>query len=34
MQDTFKRLTKGTTEWRKALIENNQQVLALLETYP
>ena len=34
MQGTFKHLTKGTDEWRKALIENNQQVLNLLDTYP
>jgi hypothetical protein len=34
MNDTLKGLTKGTKEWRKALIANNQKVLELLNTYP
>lgn len=27
-------LTKGTREWKQALVENNQEVLELLNTYP
>jgi hypothetical protein len=27
-------LTYGTKEWKEALIEANEQVLHLLETYP
>jgi hypothetical protein len=34
MRETFKGLTKGTKEWRKALVENNQKVLELINTYP
>jgi methyl-accepting chemotaxis protein len=32
--DTFNGLVKGSREWKKALIENNQKVLDLLNTYP
>lgn len=34
MQNVFKGLVKGTTEWRKALVESNAKVLELLNTYP
>ena len=34
IQKTFKGLTKGSQEWKKALMENNQQVLDLIGTYP
>ena len=34
MQKTFQGLVKGSDEWNKALIDNNQKVLALLESYP
>lgn len=34
MGETFKTLTKGSREWKEALIENNSQVLELLNTYP
>ena len=34
LQTQIDELTKGTLEWKKALIESNQQVLKLLETYP
>lgn len=33
-QQALKDLTYGTQEWKKALIEANQQVLTLLRTYP
>lgn len=32
--DTFHDLTKGTVEWRQALIEVNNKVLEILTTYP
>lgn len=32
-QDTLKKLTKGTREWRAALLEANQQVLEIQEKY-
>jgi septal ring factor EnvC (AmiA/AmiB activator) len=31
---TLKDLTKGTREWREALVKNNQAVLDLVNTYP
>lgn len=34
LQDTLENLTKGTNEWKQALIEANGQVLELLSTYP
>ena len=34
MQSTFAGLTKGTDEWRKALVDSNSKVLELLNTYP
>jgi hypothetical protein len=34
MQDAFKGLVKGSREWKQALIENNQKVLELINTYP
>ena len=34
MQNDFENLTKGTKEWRDALVEANQQVLELVSTYP
>lgn len=34
MQSTFTGLTKGTDEWRKALVDSNSKVLELLDTYP
>jgi hypothetical protein len=34
MQSTFAGLTKGTDEWRKALMDSNSKVLELLNTYP
>ena len=34
MQKTFSGLTKGTKEWRQALIENNKKVLDLIDAYP
>jgi len=33
-QQALKDLTYGTQEWKEALIEANQQVLTLLQTYP
>lgn len=32
--DSFKGLVKGSKEWKKALIDNNNKVLELLGTYP
>lgn len=34
MQKTLEDLTYGTKEWKSALAEANQQVLALIQTYP
>ena len=34
LQQTLEDLTYGTKEWKEALIEANEQVLHLLETYP
>lgn len=34
LQQTLEDLTYGTNEWKQALIEVNQQVLKLLQTYP
>lgn len=34
LQSTLEGLTKGTNEWKQALIEANSQVLQLLSTYP
>lgn len=34
LNKSFNNLTKGTREWRQALIENNQEVLELINTYP
>ena len=34
LQDTFSNLVVGSQEWKQALVENNQQVLELLNTYP
>ena len=34
LNETFAGLTKGTDEWRSALIEINSQVVSLLEKYP
>ena len=34
MGKTIESLTVGTKEWRQALLENNQQVLSMLDTYP
>lgn len=34
LQATIDELTKGTNEWKQALIEANAQVLKLLSTYP
>jgi methyl-accepting chemotaxis protein len=34
MSSTLEGLTKGTLEWKKALMENNEEVLKLIETYP
>lgn len=34
LQDNLKSLTYGTLEWKKALVDANQQVLELLKTYP
>jgi len=34
LQDTLENLTKGTNEWKQALIDANGQVLQLLSTYP
>ena len=34
MQSTFTGLTKGTDEWRKALVDSNSKILELLNTYP
>jgi Ni,Fe-hydrogenase III component G len=34
LQKTLEDLTYGTKEWKQALIEANQQVLELLQTYP
>ena len=31
---TMNELTKGTTEWKKTLIDSNNEVLKLLDTYP
>ena len=33
-QETLSGLTKGTEEWREALIEANNQVLKMIQTYP
>ena len=33
-QETLSGLTKGTEEWREALIEANGQVLKMIQTYP
>ena len=33
-QETLQELTKNTQEWKQALLEANQQVLEMLETYP
>ena len=33
-QDTLKGLTRGTAEWKQALLEANSYVLELLSTYP
>lgn len=32
--NAFDGLVKGSQEWKEALIENNQKVLDLLNTYP
>ena len=34
LSKAFDGLTKGTKEWKQALVENNQKVLELLNTYP
>ena len=34
LQKTLNNLTKGTKEWKSALIDANQQVLELIEKYP
>lgn len=34
LQKTLEGLTKGTNEWKEALVKANQQVLELLTTYP
>ena len=34
LQNTLEDLTYGTNEWKQALVEANQQVLELLQTYP
>ena len=34
LQTTFSNLVAGSQEWKQALVENNQQVLELLNTYP
>ena len=34
MGDTLNNLTKGSKEWKEALVENNLKVLELLDTYP
>lgn len=34
LQKTLEGLTKGTNEWKQALLEANNQVLQLLNTYP
>lgn len=34
LQDTLNGLTKGTTEWKSALVDVNRQVLELIEKYP
>lgn len=34
MQDVFSGLVKGTTEWKKALVESNAKVLEMLDLYP
>lgn len=34
LQNTFKNLTKGTDEWKQALVKVNQEVLGLIEKYP
>ena len=34
LQTSLNDLTKGTKEWKEALMESNQQVLELLTTYP
>lgn len=34
LQDTLNDLTKGTTEWKSALVDVNHQVLELIEKYP
>lgn len=34
MQNAFSGLAKGTTEWKKALVESNAKVLEMLELYP
>jgi Sec-independent protein translocase protein TatA len=34
LQKTLEELTYGTREWKKALVEVNNQVLELLQTYP
>lgn len=33
-QESLQELTKNTQEWKQALLEANQQVLEMLETYP
>jgi TP901 family phage tail tape measure protein len=34
LQDSFEGLTKGTQEWKEALVEVNQRVLELVNQYP
>ena len=34
MQKGLETLVKGTNEWKQALIESNQQVMQLIQTYP
>ena len=34
MRNTFRGLVKGTTEWKKALVESNTKVLEMLDLYP
>ena len=34
LQKTLKNLTKGTKEWKAALVDTNQQVIELIEKYP
>lgn len=33
MNQTFDDLTRGTREWKQAIVENNQQILELINTY-